>query len=344
MIRFECDYAEGAHAKVLQMLQETNLEQTPGYGVDIYCEKARGLVKKLCQDESVDVHFLVGGTQANKTIIASILRPYQGVLSASTGHINVHETGAIEATGHKVLPLESFDGKITAEQIQEAYDAHWNDSSNEHMVQPGVVYISNPSENGTIYTKQELTKISETCHRCNLPLFLDGARLGYGITAKGNDLTIADIAKLCDVFYIGGTKVGALFGEAVVITNKDLKKDFRYYIKQNGGMLAKGRLLGIQFTALLEDDLYFHISDWANQMAYRIKDALTKKGIRLLYDSMTNQQYPIFETKQLELLSKKYAFNFWTKVDENHSAVRICTSWATKEEDVAQLIQDILEL
>lgn len=344
MIRFECDYAEGAHAKVLQMLQETNLEQTPGYGMDVYCEKARDLVKKLCQDESVDVHFLVGGTQANKTIIASILRPYQGVLSASTGHINVHETGAIEATGHKVLAIESTDGKITAEQIQKAYDDHWNDSSNEHMVQPGVVYISNPSENGTLYTKQELTKISETCRKCNLPLFLDGARLGYGITAKGNDLTIADIAKLCDVFYIGGTKVGALFGEAVVITNNDLKKDFRYYIKQNGGMLAKGRLLGIQFIALLEDDLYFKISDWANQMAYRIKDALKKKGIRLLYDSMTNQQYPIFETKQLEVLSKKYAFNFWTKVDENHSAVRICTSWATKEEDVIQLVQDILEL
>lgn len=344
MIRFECDYAEGAHAKVLQMLQETNLEQTPGYGVDVYCEKARDLVKKLCQDESVDVHFLVGGTQANKTIIASILRPYQGVLSASTGHINVHETGAIEATGHKVLSLDSTDGKITAEQIQEAYDAHWNDSSNEHMVQPGVVYISNPSENGTLYTKEELTKISETCHKCNLPLFLDGARLGYGITAKGNDLTIADISKLCDVFYIGGTKVGALFGEAVVITNKELKKDFRYYIKQNGGMLAKGRLLGIQFIALLEDDLYFKISNFANQMAYRIKEALNKKGIRLLYDSMTNQQYPIFETKQLEVLSKKYAFNYWTKIDENHSAVRICTSWATKEEDVAKLVQDILEL
>ncbi|MDD5936500.1 MAG: low specificity L-threonine aldolase [Clostridiales bacterium] len=341
MIRFECDYAEGAHERVLRMMIETNMEQTVGYGKDPYCEKARELVKKLCKVDSADVHFLVGGTQANKTIIASILRPYQGALCASTGHINAHETGAIEATGHKVLALESTDGKITAKQIQDAYDEHWNDGSHEHTVQPGLVYISNPTENGTLYTKQELTEISEVCHKCNLPLFLDGARLGYGIMAKGNDLTVADIARLCDVFYIGGTKVGALFGEAVVITNESLKKDFRYFIKQNGGMLAKGRLLGIQFIALLQDNLYFQISEWANIMAYRIKDALQKKGIRFLYDSMTNQQFPIFEDCQLEKLSQTYSFNFWTKVDATHSAVRICTSWATKEEDVEQLIRDI---
>ena len=344
MIRFECDYAEGAHPKVLELLSKSNFEQTPGYGEDIYCKTASTIIKKLCQSESAEVHFLVGGTQANTTVIASILRPYQGAVCAETGHINVHETGAIEATGHKVLTLPSKDGKITASQVQAAYKNHWNDVTHEHTVQPGMVYISNPTENGTLYSKEELTEISQVCHNCDLPLYLDGARLGYGLMAEGNDLTLPDIAKLCDVFYIGGTKVGALFGEAVVITKEAIKKDFRYMIKQHGGMLAKGRLLGIQFVALLENNLYFEISSHANKMAYKIKTAFIEKGYSFLYDSITNQHFPIIPNSQLEILGKKYVFSLWEHMDEEHSAVRFCTSWATKDEDVALLLEDIRSL
>lgn len=344
MIRFECDYAEGAHPKVLELLNKSNFEQTPGYGEDIYCEKARTIIKKLCQSENAEVHFLVGGTQANATVIASILRPHQGVVCAETGHINVHETGAIEATGHKVLPLPSKDGKITASQVQEVYESHWNDATHEHIVQPGMVYISNPTENGTLYSKEELTELNQVCRNFDLPLYLDGARLGYGLAAEGNDLTLSDIAKLCDVFYIGGTKVGALFGEAVVIIKESIRKDFRYLIKQHGGMLAKGRLLGIQFEALLENDLYFEISSHADKLAYKIKDAFTKKGYSFLYDSITNQQFPIIPNAQLEILKKKYAFSLWKHIDDGNSAVRFCTSWATKDEDVELLVEDILSL
>lgn len=344
MIRFECDYLEGAHPKILEYLTTTNFEQTPGYGTDTYCEKARSIIKEKCNSKEADVHFLVGGTQTNTTVIASILRPHQGVLCASTGHINVHETGAIEATGHKVLSIPSDDGKITALDIQKAYEAHFNDSTAEHMVQPGMVYISYPTENGTLYTKEELEAISCVCHKFNLPLFLDGARLGYGLTAVGNDVTLEDIARLCDVFYIGGTKVGALFGEAVVITNPSLNKDFRYFIKQNGGMLAKGRLLGIQFTALLENNLYFEIASYANNLALKIRDAFLSKGCSFRYDSITNQQFPIIPDEYLEKLKDKYSFSFWEKVDKNYTAVRFCTSWATKEEDVETLISDIIKL
>lgn len=249
-ILFQCDYNEGAHPKVLERLVQTNMEQTPGYSEDKYCEEAREKIRKACGDDSLAVHFLVGGTQTNVTVINAALRKHQGVLCAVTGHINVHETGAVEACGHKVLGLESPDGKITAAQVAEAYEAHIHNDSFEHMVQPKMVYISNPTEVGTIYSKAELTALSETCHKYGLYLFLDGARLGYGLAAPDNDLTLPEIAALCDVFYIGGTKVGALFGEAVVIKNPELAQDFRYLIKQNGGMLAKGRLLGLQFDAL----------------------------------------------------------------------------------------------
>lgn len=344
MIRFECDYLEGAHPKILELLTKTNFEQTPGYSTDIYCEKARSIIREKCNLPDCDVHFLVGGTQTNTTVIASILRPYQGVLCADTGHINVHETGAIESTGHKVMPIPSDDGKITAQNIQDAYDSHFNDATAEHMVQPGMVYISHPTENGTLYTKSELEAISTVCHKYNLPLFLDGARLGYGLTAEGSDLKLEDIAALCDVFYIGGTKAGALFGEAVVITNHHLKKDFRYFIKQKGGLLAKGRLLGIQFLALLEDDLYFKITKHANKLALKIRDAFLEKGCSFRYDSITNQQFPIISDEYFKKLKENYAFSFWEKVDENHTAVRFCTSWATKEEDVERLISDIKQL
>lgn len=344
MIRFECDYAEGAHPKVLELLSKTNFEQTAGYSVDPYCEKARGIIRKLCKADQAEVHFLVGGTQANTIVIESILRPHQGVISAETGHINVHETGAIEATGHKVMAVPSEDGKITADQVREVYDSHWNDSSHEHSVQPGMVYISNPTENGTLYTKEELTALSEACQSLGLPLFLDGARLGYGLMAEGNDLTLTDIARLCDVFYIGGTKVGALFGEAVVITSPALQKDFRYMMKQHGGLLAKGRLLGLQFIALLEDGLYFEISEHADKLALKIKAAFAEKGYPFLYESVTNQQFPIVPEDKLELLKKKYAYTLWKKLDGQRSAVRFCTSWATREDDVDLLLKDIRSL
>ena len=341
MIRFECDYLEGAHPRILEALTKTNFDQTPGYGRDVYCEKAREIIKEKCDAENADVHFLVGGTQTNKIVITSMLRPYQGVLCADSGHINVHETGATENAGHKVLPLKSTYGKINACEIKKAYDLHHNDDAPEHCVQPGMVYISHPTELGTLYSKKELTEISNVCKELGLPLFIDGARLGYGLAAEGTDVTLADIARLCDVFYIGGTKVGALFGEAVVIMNDKYKKDFRYYIKQNGGLLAKGRLLGIQFISLFEDDLYMEVSKHANKQSLRIKDAFLKKGYSLFMDSNTNQQFPIIPDENLEELKKKYSFTFWEKVTENTSAVRFCTSWATREEDVDKLVSDI---
>jgi threonine aldolase len=344
MIRFECDYAEGAHPQILKRLEETNFEQTKGYGEDEYCEKARHIIRRLCENETSDVHFLIGGTQTNTTIIAAILRPHQGVISAVGGHINVHETGAIEATGHKVLALPAKDGKLTASQVEQTYTDHWNDANREHIVQPGMVYLSNPTESGTLYTKQELQALNEVCRTYDLPLFMDGARLGYGLAAKNNDLTISDIAKLCDIFYIGGTKIGALFGEAIVITNDHLKKDFRYFIKQRGGMLAKGRLLGIQFETLLGDGLYFEISRHAVQMAMMIRDAFLSKGISFLCKSTTNQQFPILTKNQIRILSKRYAFELWTNINDIYTAVRFCTSWATRKEDVQTLIKDILHL
>lgn len=341
MIRFNCDYSEGAYSSILEKLAQTNLEQTAGYGLDPYCEKARKLIQDLCKAPQAQVHFLVGGTQTNMMLIAAALRPYQGALSPDSGHINVHESGAIEATGHKVLALPSKDGKITAEQVQEEYTKHYKDPDREHMVQPKLVYISNPTEIGTIYSKAELTALSKVCRENNLYLYVDGARLGYGLTAKSNDLSLADMAELCDAFYIGGTKVGALFGEALVITNPALQEDFRYVIKQHGGMFAKGRLLGIQFLALLEDGTYFEIARHANELAEKIKQACIEKGYSFLTESDTNQQFPILPNSVLEKLGSKYTYSVWQPMDETHSAVRFCTSWATKEEDVASLIKDL---
>ena len=343
MIRFESDYTEGAHPKILERLVSTNMDQTQGYGEDPYCEHARELIKKACGNENLAVHFLVGGTQANATVISSVLRPHQGVISANTGHINCHETGAIEATGHKVLPLASEDGKITAKQVRDYYDEHWADSSHEHVVQPGMVYISHPTENGTTYHKDELMELYSVCKELDLPLFIDGARLGYALASEGNDLSLKDIAENCDVFYIGGTKVGALFGEAIVISNEAIQKDFRYHIKLRGGMLAKGRLLGLQFETLFTDNLYEEISEHAITQAMRIRDAFAKKGYQFLYDSRTNQQFPILPVSLLDYLGKKYSYNFWAKVDDTHHAVRFCTSWATRVENVDALLADIEE-
>lgn len=344
MVRFECDYAEGAHSKILEKLIATNEEQTPGYGEDDYCYNAKQYIRKWCKNDMVDVHFMVGGTQANLTVISSILRPHQGVVAAQSGHINTHETGAIEATGHKVIAIESNDGKITGAQIKAVYDEHWNDANHEHVVQPGMVYISQPTENGTTYTKNELKQLNEVCQECNLPLYMDGARLGYALAAEKNDLLLEDITKMCDAFYIGGTKVGALFGEAVVIINPYLKKDFRYHIKQKGGMLAKGRLLGIQFETLFETCLYFEIASNAVKKALMIRDAFEKQGYSFLYESMTNQQFPILPNDMIEKLNEKYAFFVWQTIDEQHSAVRFCTSWATTDENIQMLIEDIKNL
>ena len=341
MIRFECDYAEGAHPSILQKLIETNYEQTVGYGVDDYCETARNYIKKLCGREDVNVHFLVGGTQTNSTVIAATLRPYQGVISASTGHIAVHESGTIEASGHKVLTIPSDDGKISAKEIKELVEEHYNNSTHEHEVQPGMVYISFPTENGTLYSKQELTDIHNVCREYSLPLFLDGARLGYGLMSEKNDVTISDLAELCDVFYLGGTKQGLLFGEALVIANDFINKDFRYMIKQHGGMLAKGRLLGLQYCVMLENGMYFELAKEADRLAIKLRDAFIAKGYKLRYDSYTNQQFPIMSNVTLERLSKNYAFSVWGKVDDEHTAVRFCTSWATSEESVDKLISDL---
>lgn len=341
MIRFNCDYLEGAHPRIIEKLVETNFVQTPGYGEDEYCERAREVIKEKCGVPDAYVQFLVGGTQTNLTVIASALRPYQGVLAAHTGHIAVHETGAVEATGHKVLTLASDDGKITAAQVQEAVDAHWADESHEHIVQPGMVYISHPTENGTLYTKDELKALYETSKKLGLTVFLDGARLGYGLMSEGTDVTWKDIGAYTDVFYIGGTKVGALFGEAVVITNSSIAKDFRYMIKQRGGMLAKGRLLGIQFLTLLEDGLYEEIAAKAVKQAMRLKEAFLEKGYPLFYNSYTNQQFPIMPKQHLEQLREKYSFEMWATLDDEYSAVRFCTSWATKDENIDALIADL---
>jgi len=345
MIMFNCDYNEGAHPKIIELLEKTNFEQTPGYGEDHYCEKARNLIRKACGRNDIDVHFLTGGTQANLTVISAALRTHQGVLSAHTGHINIHEAGAIEATGHKVLPLPGgSEGKISATAVEGAVRLHWEDETHEHMVQPKMVYISHPTENGALYSKDELLALREVCDRKGLLLFLDGARLGYGLASADTDVTLKDLCRCCDVFYIGGTKVGALFGEAVVITNESLKEDFCYIIKQKGGMLAKGRFLGLQFLALFEDDTYTKIAREADEQAARIARACTGAGFPLLAASPTNQQFPILPDDLIARLSEKYVFSHWERIDSSHCAIRICTSWATRSEDVDELIADIQAL
>lgn len=344
MIYFNNDYSEGCHPKILEALTRTNYEQTLGYGEDEYCAQAAKKIRALCGQEDAAVHFLVGGTQTNMTVIAAALRPHQGALCADSGHIHVHETGAVEATGHKVLPLPSQDGKIHAGQVREAVLSHRGDSSFEHTVQPKMVYISNPTELGTLYTKAELTALRDTCRELGLYLFLDGARLGYGLMAKDNDLTLKDIGDCCDVFYIGGTKVGALFGEAVVITNPELKEDFRYLIKQRGGMLAKGRLLGIQFDTLMTDNLYFDISAHAIALAEKLENTFKELGVSFLVSVQSNQLFPILPDGVLARLAEAYVFCEQCRVDESHRAVRFCTSWATKEENVQALCRDLKDL
>lgn len=338
MIRFDCDYLEGAHPLILKKFNETNAEQSAGYGCDEHCDRAKALIKKVCNAPESDVHFLVGGTQTNTALICSALRPHQGVISPETGHINIHESGAIEATGHKVLSLPAVEGKLNAKELDKYLTENENDPVREHMVQPGMVYISFPTEGGTLYSKQELTDIYSVCTNHGIPLYVDGARLGYGLAAETNDLDITDFPNLCDAFYIGGTKVGALFGEALVINNSKLKKDFRYIIKQKGGLLAKGRLLGIQFEALFEDGLYFEVSKHAIKCAKRIRQIFENKGCNFLYKSETNQQFPILPDSKVQAIFEQCTGEVWCSVGNGKSAVRFCSSWATKEESL-----DILE-
>lgn len=341
MIFFNCDYTEGAHPRILEKLAETNMEQTIGYGVDEYCKKAAELIKRECKNDKVDVHFLVGGTQANVTVIDAALKPYQGVICAASGHINVHETGAVEASGHKCITIPSLDGKIYEPEIREILSIHYANGGDEHMAQPKMVYISNPTEYGTIYSKAELEGLYRLCREYGVYLFMDGARLGYGLASKENDLTLELIAQNTDVFYIGGTKVGALFGEAVVICNEDLKADFRYNIKQHGGMLAKGRLLGIQFATLFEDGLYYEIAAHAMRMTEIIRDKLIALGVKFFVQSPTNQLFVIFPNEAIKRLGENYKLEIMDKVDAEHTVVRICTSWATKEENVTAFLADV---
>ena len=346
MIYFNCDYNEGAHSSILEALTRTNLEQTPGYGEDVYCRKAAQEIRNCCGTSEADVHFAVGGTQANLIVIDAALRSYQGALCADTGHINVHETGAVEATGHKVLGLPHTEGKITAAQVAQAMENHLSDDSAEHTVQPKLVYISSPTEFGTLYTKTELESLHQVCRKYGLYLFLDGARLAYGLAAAGNDVTLPVLAECCDAFYIGGTKCGALFGEAIVLTHPELKRDFRYMIKQRGAMLAKGRLLGIQFLELMKDNgkLYRELAVGADQLADEIRSALKEQGYPLFCENTTNQIFTILPATVIARLSETFVLSCQDRVDTSHRLVRICTSWATKKEDAEALIRAIRSL
>ena len=343
MISFRNDYSEGAHPKILAALEQNNLTTTCGYSMDPFCDEARAAIRARFACPAADVHFLVGGTIANTTVIAAALRPWEGVIAADTGHINVHETGAIEASGHKVCAIEAPSGKLTPALVREVMRRHC-DGQDEHMVLPRMVYISDATELGTIYTKAELAALHEVCGEYGLYLFLDGARMAAALVAEGNDLQPEDFATYCDVFYLGGTKNGLLFGEAVVITNEALKPHFRNMIKQRGGMLAKGRLLGIQFDELFTDDLYFKISEKAVRQAKRIAKACEDAGCAFFAPSPTNQQFPIFPDTALEKLAEKYKYSYWARVDETHSAVRLCTSWATTDENVDALCKDIASI
>jgi threonine aldolase len=313
------------------------MEMTPGYGEDHYCKTAAEKIKNEINMPSADVHFLVGGTQTNMLFISSVLRPHQGVMCAVTGHINAHETGAVEATGHKVIALPSDDGTLSADVIRETLVSHYADVTREHIVQPAMVYVSFPTENGTLYSKAQLTAVSELCRERDIPLYLDGARLGYGLMCSENDLTIEDIASLCDAFYIGGTKVGALCGEAVVFTGKKIPPHFMTIVKQHGALMAKGRLLGIQFDTLFTDDLYFNISRHAIEMAEKLKHIFRDKGYTFFLETPTNQQFILLENPKMAELRQKVGFDFWEKADDTHTVVRFATAWSTSEADLESL-------
>ncbi len=339
MLHFANDYTQGACQEILDAVVRTNFENLAGYGTDKYCESAKRKIRKACEMENVDVYFLVGGTQANAVVINSMLQSYEGVIAAETGHIATHEAGAIEFTGHKVLTLPHHNGKIDVKELRNYLQTFYADGNHEHMVFSGMVYISHPTEYGTLYTKNELTEISEVCKKYEIPLFLDGARLAYGLMAKDTDVTLPDIARLCDVFYFGGTKAGTLLGEAIVFTKNNTPKHFMTRIKQQGALLAKGRLLGIQFDTLFSNNLYQNIGKHAIKLAEKLKNVLHQKNYRFYLESPTNQQFIIIENTKMKDLSKNVSFSFWEKYDEDHTVIRFATSWATTEKDLDELIK-----
>ena len=339
MLSFVNDYSEGAHPAILDALARTNFAQEPGYGEDAFCASAREKIRAACADPTADVYFLAGGTQTNQVVIDTMLAPYEGVVACESGHVNVHEAGAIEYTGHKVLALSQHEGKLDAGELEEYLATFYADKNHEHMVFPGLVYISHPTEYGTLYTLAELEAIRAACDAYNLKLFLDGARLGYGLVTPGTDVSLADVARLTDVFYIGGTKVGALIGEAVVFPRHGMPAHFATMVKQHGAMLAKGRLLGIQFDVLFTDGLYTHIAKNAIECAEVLRAALVEKGYRFLVENPTNQVLVVLENSRYQELSQKVAMSYWERVDADHTAVRFATSWATRMEDVQALIE-----
>jgi threonine aldolase len=340
MYSFKNDYSEGAHANILKKMLETNLIQQAGYGEDEYTEKAIQILKEKLKRSDVDIHLIPGGTQTNLTVISAFLRPYEAVISANTGHILVHETGAIEATGHKIISIDVKDGKLNIKHLENVLKTH----SDEHMVKPKLVYITNPTEIGSIYKKEEIKNLSNYCKENDLIFYMDGARLGSALCSEENDLTLSDYANLLDSFYIGGTKNGALMGEALIISNDILKKNFRFNIKQKGGLLAKGRILGIQFYELFKNDLYFELANHANQMACLFNEELKLMGFKFLTHSPSNQIFPILPNKIIEELQKDYSFYIWEEINSNCSAIRLVTSWATEENKVLEFLEKLKTL
>ena len=340
MYSFKNDYSEGAHPNIIETLLRTNLEQYDGYGEDKYCSEAKDLIKEKLENDNIDIHFISGGTQTNLISIAAFLRPYQACISANTGHIFANETGAIECTGHKVIAMNSNDGKLRRQHVIDALKAH----ANEHVVKPKLVYISNSTEIGTIYNKSELKELREVCNENNLLLFMDGARLGSALCSKGNDLTLKDITNLTDAFYIGGTKNGALLGEALVISKESLKEDFRYHLKQRGAMLAKGRLLGIQFVELFKENLFFEIGQYANDMGDILRDGIKECGYNFLVDSPSNQIFPILPNEVIKKLEEKYSFAIWKVIDSDNTCIRLVTSWATNKDKTVEFIKDLKDI
>ena len=339
MLSFQNDYQEGAHEKILKRLMETNLEPQSGYGSDSYTESAKEKIRKVCECPQADVWFLTGGTQTNQNVIDAMLQPYEGVVAASTGHVSVHEAGAIEFTGHKVLTIPQHEGKIYAEELESYLRGFWEDTDHEHMVFPGMVYLSWPTELGPLYTRAELGEIHKVCRQYKIPLYLDGARMGYGLASRGSGMTLADLAASCDVFYIGGTKVGALFGEAVVFPRHNAPGRFMTAVKQRGALLAKGWLLGVQFDALFTDGLYQKLGKNAIETAERLREGFREKGFSFYLDTPTNQIFLVVDRAQREDLARKAAFSFWEQLDEERTVIRFVTSWATRMEDVEELIR-----
>ena len=335
-VSFKNDYSEGCHPRILEALTNTNLEQQNGYGLDDYCVSASNLIRDKCNSPLSKVHFVSGGTQANLLVIAAALKPFESVIAATTGHIYTNEAGAIEATGHKVNTIATEDGKLTVDHITAILDGHQN---TPHVVKPKMVYISNATEIGTIYSKDELKSLYNYCNANALYLFMDGARLGSGLMASTSDLSLADVAKYTDVFWLGGTKNGALIGEAIVINNADLQSDFEFHLKQKGAMLSKGRLLGIQFNELLKDDLFFNLAQHANLQATKLKEALVAKGFPFFSETHTNQLFPILPNSTIDKLSENFDFHIWKKMDESTSAIRLITSWATTDIQVQSFVE-----